>query len=397
VAARPRRIRDIADEAEIDYDEALVTLWDRGLEEFEDPDDVVPARKLNEVQRALGLASLRQLRSIEFWLRQTGLTRDQFAKELADRGITITSTARNLPKGALRRVRKTFRAFEDTSPLSDEVDDSKDGVNEPFEWRIIGHRRQMCYLTEDQVEAIHQTLVNDFKESSDPISPPGIRDRNLFSSAVHRPIMAEEKYPTVELAGAALMHSLIHNHPFHNGNKRSALVTLLVFLDENGFLLTTNEDGLFRFTLRVAQHRLVKRGASDFADQEVQTIASWIKDNVRPIEKSQRPIKWVRLERILRRNGCSFEHPKSGNRIDITRTVVRRTGILKREREVTLRAQAGRAGPGDEADRNTIAHIRSKLELDEAHGIDSAAFEEGLAPAEFIVTYRKTLQRLAKL
>lgn len=396
MAPRPQRIRDIADQADIDYDEALVTLWDHGLDDYADPDDVVPNRQLAAVQRALGVASVRELRSVTFWLGMTGLTREEFSKELQDLGVTLPANARNLPKGALRHVRRRFRSAIEHAER-DESSDASDSSGYTFEWREIGHRRELCYLSEEQVEAIHLTLVEDFKESRDPISPPGVKDRNLFSSAVNRPQTAAAKYPTVELAGAALMHSLVHNHPFFNGNKRTALVSLLVFLDENGFLLTTDEDEVFRFTLRVAQHRLVQKGLTQLSDREVLAIAEWIRGNCRPIDKTQRPIKWVRLERILRRHGCWFEHPTTGNRIDIYRRVVERRGVLKREREVDLYVQAARSGLGDEADRATIARIRSRLRLDEANGVDSAAFEQGLAPDEFIVTYRKTLQRLARL
>jgi death-on-curing family protein len=45
----------------------------------------------------------------------------------------------------------------------------------------------------------------------------------------------KEAYPTTFNKTAALFHSLINNHPFHNGNKRVALVSAQVFLDQEGW------------------------------------------------------------------------------------------------------------------------------------------------------------------
>ena len=64
--------------------------------------------------------------------------------------------------------------------------------------------------------------------------------RSLLSSACARPHVAlgsTEKYPTVFSKAAALFHSLTKNHAFHNGNKRTALVTLLSMLQRNDYYL----------------------------------------------------------------------------------------------------------------------------------------------------------------
>jgi hypothetical protein len=64
-----------------------------------------------------------------------------------------------------------------------------------------------------------------------------------------------------------------------------------------------------------------------------------------------------------------------------------------------LTAQVKYADDGRDAQVHTIKEIRRRLQLDEEHGIDSFDFYQrgGVTPSEFIVRYRKTLKRLARL
>ena len=244
-------------------------------------------------------------------------------------------------------------------------------------------------------------MEKDFSASDDPIEPPGVRDENLLQSAAFRPHTSlgdVDKYPTVEMAAAALLHSVTLNHAFFNGNKRTALVGMLVFLDENGFQLTCAEDQIFKFVLLVAQHRLTPRLAEERADREVLQIARWIKRNSRRLDQGERILKWIRFRRILTAHGCWTEFPGGGSRINIYRRVVRR-GPLGRSKERELSSRVFYAGDGTDVERGTVAKVRKDLELDDEHGIDSQSFYAmEVRPAEdFIFTYRKTLNRLAKL
>lgn len=227
---------------------------------------------------------------------------------------------------------------------------------------------------------------------------------NLLDSAVHRAtttIGDLQKYPTVEMATAATFHSLVLNHPFENGNKRTALVALLVMLDENNFQVTCSQDALFQLVVRVAQHSITKRGIVVTADSEVQAITAWLRANTRHLETGERVIKWIRLKRILRAHGCSYDIPKrAGNRLDIYRDVfVPKRFRFGRPSTVPLYCQVYCAGDGTDADRETVAYVRKRLWLDDDRGVDSRAFYEMESrPAEdFIAIYRKTLKRLSRL
>lgn len=395
---RAATVAEVARRANADIEEALVTLWDAGFGDVEGPDDLIPQRLVSVAHTALGVESGREERLVSYWLNKTGLSRPELAAFLAELGVTLSPRARTLPKGALSKVRRRYRTKETTSVPVQEV-------AEPcpeFTWSLIGHRRAViCHLSEVEVLQVHDALVADFAAADDPISPPGVRSEHLLSSALTRPqtsFGSEVKYPTVELAAAALLHSLVMNHPFYNGNKRTGVVAMLVFLDLNGLIPTFDESALFRLVLRVAQHGLVPLHCPELADREVFEIAKWIRAGSRPIAKGERPIPWLKLRRILRSFGCATEvSPNVGNRINITRPVERR-GFLGRQRWETLSIQVAYGDDGRTVERNTLNAVRRALELDEEHGVDSKAFYEAESvPDDFIQQYRTLLRRLARL
>lgn len=392
---RLQTLSSICDEHELDLDESLVALWDAGFEEIDDPGSRIPPKSLRQVLSVLEVENPKDLARVDYWMDRLAMTRDELAAELSELGVPLGPRVRKLPKGAQRRLRRKHMhqrpaADAETIPAAP-----------PLEWPLVDTPDQLTYLAEDDLLAIHAALVEDFKDSDDPVDPPGVRSHHLIGSTVSRQMTAHGdrlKYPTVDLAAAALMHSVVHNHCFFNGNKRTGLVALLVFLDSNSRIATCDEDELFRFTLRLAQHRLVPRHFDQRDDREVLAAAQWIRSNSRAVNKGERPITGLRLKRILRKLDCQYNAPAGrGNRLEIRRTITER-GRLRRIRTRVLRTHIGYPGDGQEIARNTIHKVRDDLWLDEAHGIDSSAFYEAEAlPDDFIQTYRTLLRRLGKL
>lgn len=245
----------------------------------------------------------------------------------------------------------------------------------------------------EDVVAVHDALVENFSEDSDPISPPGLRDINLLISAIERPKTNHLKYPTVEMAGAALVHSIVLNHAFYNGNKRTGLVSLLVFMDKNMLFPKCSKKQLFNLMLDITQHMNVPRDCDSSDDREVFKIAEWIDEYFRPTRKDEWPIAWIKLKRILKSFDCEIELAVGvGNRINLSRYDER-----SRFRKL-LKAQVAYGGDGTEAAVNTVHYIRKKLKLDEANGYDSKTFYEAASrPDNFIQDYRTLLRRLARL
>lgn len=71
-----------------------------------------------------------------------------------------------------------------------------------------------------------------------------IRDLGLVQSALARPqasIFGEDTYPDLWTKAAALMHSLVNNHPFIDGNKRIGWIVTIAFLHFNGAITSFDE------------------------------------------------------------------------------------------------------------------------------------------------------------
>lgn len=192
------------------------------------------------------------------------------------------------------------------------------------------------------------------------------------------------KYDTVHEVGATLFYGVNMAHAFENGNKRTALVTLLVFLDRNKqVMVDTSQDELYEMTTQVAAHTFPLRAADKQrnADTEVGAIGSWLRARARPLVLGDRHMKFSELKQHLEDQGCSFD-PPGGNFIKIRRgQMTISTGYPRHDFEIAV---------------SEIKKIRRALRLDEAHGVDSAAFYdfEGSVDA-FVNKYRQVLSRLA--
>ncbi len=90
-------------------------------------------------------------------------------------------------------------------------------------------------------------------------STPRVRDLGLIDSAVGRPqasFASVEAYPSVHLKAAALLESLAGNHALVDGNKRTALASMLFFYDLNDLRVTLSHDAAFDLVIGVVTHEL---------------------------------------------------------------------------------------------------------------------------------------------
>ncbi len=126
----------------------------------------------------------------------------------------------------------------------------------------------MVYLTPDQVLFIHCRLIEETGGSH------GIRDIGLFESAIARPMASFDDvdlYPDIFSKAASLMHSLIKNHPFVDGNKRATITASSLFPARNGQQMDASNQELERFTLKAASTNV-----------EVEEIVEWLKKYTTP-------------------------------------------------------------------------------------------------------------------
>lgn len=113
------------------------------------------------------------------------------------------------------------------------------------------------FLTKEEVIAVHYFMMERMNDADQA----GVKDHGLLESAVHRPrqsVFEEDAYPTLFDKAAALLESLIKNHCFHNGNKRTAYLVTKSFLIINGYHLRMDRKYAVEFIVDIARglHKL---------------------------------------------------------------------------------------------------------------------------------------------
>jgi death-on-curing family protein len=135
-------------------------------------------------------------------------------------------------------------------------------------------------ITGAYVEAIHDDFVATHWPANQPVSRHEYRDKNPIESAVNRPFHSFggiEFYPTIFEKAAPLFHSLVCNHPFANGNKRTAVLSVDLFLLANGIVLALTNKQMYDLAKDTAMHnekgmdcdRLVAKIAATFSELSV--------------------------------------------------------------------------------------------------------------------------------
>ncbi|MFC1756307.1 type II toxin-antitoxin system death-on-curing family toxin, partial [Patescibacteria group bacterium] len=107
----------------------------------------------------------------------------------------------------------------------------------------------MRYLSFEEVILIHAYQLTYYGGGA------GVRDVGLIESAIFRPqstFDSNDLYPTVFEKAAALGCSIINNHPFGDGNKRTGLHTMLTFLKINGTKIDLTNDKLYEIGMGIA-------------------------------------------------------------------------------------------------------------------------------------------------
>ncbi len=110
----------------------------------------------------------------------------------------------------------------------------------------------MNYLYPHQLLFLHMRIIEVSGGSQ------GVRDQGLLKSAIYRPQASfggADLYPDVFAKTAALGHSLVKNHPFVDGNKRTGFAAMRLFLRMNDLDLRASEDQKFDLIMKLASNR----------------------------------------------------------------------------------------------------------------------------------------------
>src|SRR5574341_1425337 len=101
----------------------------------------------------------------------------------------------------------------------------------------------------------------------------GVRDQGLLESAVYRPQASfggADLYPDLFSKTAALGHSIIKNHPFVDGNKRTGFEAMRLLLRLNGYDIHASVNVKFNFVLAIAEGKLKEQAIADWLKQHSQ-------------------------------------------------------------------------------------------------------------------------------
>ena len=118
---------------------------------------------------------------------------------------------------------------------------------------------------------IHNILINRFGGSK------GIRDRGSLEAAINRPFAIFDNqalYPTPAEKAAAVLESILINHPFLDGNKRTAYVLMKLILFDNGYDIDAEQDEKYKMVI-----------AASSGEMRFEDIKEWI--NIRLIRKNE--------------------------------------------------------------------------------------------------------------
>jgi len=112
------------------------------------------------------------------------------------------------------------------------------------------------------VEAVQFDLIREHG------GMPGLRDEHALEAALARPLQRRAYHAAADLAelAAAYGHGLATGHPFHDGNKRIAFVTMAVFLELNGAEFEADEADVVTVMLALA--------AGEMSEEQ---LASWVR------------------------------------------------------------------------------------------------------------------------
>jgi death-on-curing protein len=124
------------------------------------------------------------------------------------------------------------------------------------------------YVRADVLRNVHGRLLERYGGVA------GVRDANGLESAMARPenLAFYEGVTSLGALGGAMVWAILRNHPFADGNKRSAFAALMIFLEINGHRITCSEVEETAMILRAA--------ASEISEDE---LKDWVERNIAPL------------------------------------------------------------------------------------------------------------------
>jgi death on curing protein len=120
-------------------------------------------------------------------------------------------------------------------------------------------------ITKEEVLLLHTLSIEKYGGAD------GVRDDGLLESAIARPYQTfggEYLYNSIFEKAAAMVESLIINHPFIDGNKRTGFLGMFAVLNEENYFISVPDDEIYKLTIDISTGKV-----------KFEEIVEWLKNN----------------------------------------------------------------------------------------------------------------------
>jgi death on curing protein len=124
-------------------------------------------------------------------------------------------------------------------------------------------------ITKEIVLQLHELSILHYRGAK------GIRDEGLMESAIARPYQTYDSldlYPSAYEKAAAIAESIIINHPFVDGNKRTGYLVMLAILEEGKIEIAVSNDKIYSFIISIST-----------GETKFEQMVEWLKQNTKAI------------------------------------------------------------------------------------------------------------------
>src|SRR4028118_2291862 len=122
------------------------------------------------------------------------------------------------------------------------------------------------FVSKSMVLSIHARQIERFGGT------PGVRDEGLLESALAQPqatFGGDFLHPTISEQAVAYLYHLAMNHPFIDGNKRTAFAVMDTFLRLNGYSLNLTNEQAYHLVMQVAQSQMSKSDLAGYLEKAI--------------------------------------------------------------------------------------------------------------------------------
>ncbi|HBZ44951.1 MAG TPA: hypothetical protein DEO85_13050 [Maritimibacter sp.] len=269
-------------------------------------------------------------------------------------------------------------------------------------------KRPTALLSYEDVLDAHFCIVDFFTREGYGLGGIGVKDIGTFVSTVERQYAGygsadiyENDYQKI----ASLMFGIIKNHPFYDGNKRTAFLCALLQLNRMGRIIKVSEKEFEDLMVEIADDSIQRRSAlkelrkKKAKNAEILYLGRYLEKNSRKRARLNKTIKFRQLRQIVEENGFSFANSNKGtiDLVKVSRKPVRRFWSRdKVETTKTVLATIAYHGEGVDVPDNTVKLVRQACGLTDQDGFDGEVLLRDAQPTfQLINSYQSALQNLA--